>query len=107
MTTGHSFLRAGRAEHKPLKQVLNKQSGKEAVWLFLFRWLCLLLSRAVLFLCLIYLCNVRWDSPFARLLILSNTDGEWASNRFEDNRLEMVDIRYTPVLPRSSTFSEE
>lgn len=31
--TGRSFLGTGRAEHKPLKQVLNKQSGEQTVWL--------------------------------------------------------------------------
>ena len=31
MAIGRSFLRAGRAEHKPLKRLLNKQSGEETV----------------------------------------------------------------------------
>lgn len=31
MATGRSFLKAGGAEHKPLMQVLNKQSGEDTV----------------------------------------------------------------------------
>lgn len=57
---------ASWAERKPLKQVLNKQSGEETVCGFSVQIplpSSLLLSRAVhgaaLFYCLIYLCKVR------------------------------------------------